>query len=102
MYPQFFHSYFIYFINSIDKTRCHTKFSGVVSLSNCILTFEGYLMSNHPRRRFIPLPRVLVWFYGITTIVGYLMLNPFLSIFFKQFSLAEVHSLNVKNSSIVI
>ena len=33
----------------------------------------------------------LVWFYGIPTIVGYLMPNPFLYIkqfYFKQFSLA--------------
>ena len=34
-------------------------------------------------------------FYGISTFVGYLMPNPFLCIkqfYFKQFSLAQVHS----------
>ena len=41
----------------------------------------------------------MVWFYGISTIVGYLM--PILSFtykqfYFKQFRLAWVHSLNVK------
>ena len=45
--------------------------------------------------------RVLVgWFvgfYGISTFVGYLTPNPFLC---KQFSLAWVHSLIVKNISI--
>ena len=33
----------------------------------------------------------LVWFYGISTIVGYLMPNPFYTykrFYFKQFSLA--------------
>ena len=42
----------------------------------------------------------LVWFYGISTIIGYFMLNPFYTykqLCFKQFSLAEVHSLNGKN-----
>ena len=41
----------------------------------------------------------LVWFYGISTIVGYLMPNPFYTykqFYFKQFSLAQVHSLKVK------
>ena len=38
-----------------------------------------------------------VGFYGISTFVGYLAPNPFLC---KQFSLAWVHSLIVKNSSI--
>ena len=35
-------------------------------------------------------PFGLFWFYGISTIVGYFMPNPFL------YSLAQVHSLNVK------
>ena len=42
---------------------------------------------------------LLIWFYGISTFVGYLMPNPFYSyiqFYFKQFSLAKVHSLNVK------
>ena len=48
----------------------------------------------------------LVWFvglYGISTLVGYLTPNLFLvnsQFFFKQFSLAGVHSLIVKNISI--
>ena len=36
-----------------------------------------------------------IWFYDITTIVGYLMPNPFLYtklFYFKQLSLAKVHS----------
>ena len=46
----------------------------------------------------------LVWFYGTSTIVGYLMPNPYLYIkqfYSKQFSLAKVHSFNVKNNSIL-
>ena len=41
----------------------------------------------------------LVWFYAISTIVGYSMLNRFYTykqFYFKQFSLAWVCSLNVK------
>ena len=40
----------------------------------------------------------LFGFYGISNFVGYLMPNPFLykQFYFKQFSLASVHSLNVK------
>ena len=36
-----------------------------------------------------PLDRQLVWFYGTSTIVGYLMPDPFLyvyTVYFKQFS----------------
>ena len=36
-------------------------------------------------------PKVLIWFYGISTIVGYLIPNPFYTFkqfYFKQFSLA--------------
>ena len=44
------------------------------------------------------------WVYGISTCVGYLTLNPFFyaksQFCFKQFSLAWVHSLIVKNVSI--
>ena len=29
----------------------------------------------------------LIWFYGISTIIGYLMLNPYKQFYFKQFSL---------------
>ena len=41
----------------------------------------------------------LFGFYGISTFVGYLTPNPFLynQFYFKQFSLAWVHSLIVKN-----
>ena len=39
----------------------------------------------------------LVWFYGISTFVGYLTPNQF---YLKQFSLAWVHSLIIKNISI--
>ena len=45
----------------------------------------------------------LVWlfeFYGISSFVGYLTSNPFLyknQFYFKQFSLAWVHNLIVKN-----
>ena len=42
-------------------------------------------------------------FYGISTFVGYLSPNPFHTnnqFYFKQFSLAWVHSLIVKNNSI--
>ena len=45
----------------------------------------------------------LVEFYGISTFGGYLMSNPFYTynqFYFKQFSLAGVHSLIVKNISI--
>ena len=45
----------------------------------------------------------LVGFYELSTIVDYLMPNPFLyknQFYFKQFSLAWVHSFNVKNISI--
>ena len=44
----------------------------------------------------------LFGFYGISTFVGYLMLNPFLCkyFYFKQFCLVRVHSLIVKNISI--
>ena len=38
--------------------------------------------------------------YGISIIVGYFMANPFYTykqFYFKQFSLAYVHSLNLKN-----
>ena len=45
----------------------------------------------------------LFGFYGISTVEGYLMPNPFYTnkqFYFKQFSLAWVHSLIVKNSSI--
>ena len=45
----------------------------------------------------------LVWFYGISAFVGYLMPNPFSTnnqFYLKQFSLAWVHSLIVKNISI--
>ena len=41
------------------------------------------------------------WFYGISTFVSYLTLNPFLcynQFYFKQFSLARVHSLIVKKT----
>ena len=42
---------------------------------------------------------MLFEFYGISTFVGYLMPNPFYytnnQFFFKQFSLAQVRSLNV-------
>ena len=41
-----------------------------------------------------------VGFYGISTIVGYLTPNPFLYKYSKQFSLASVHSLIIKNISI--
>ena len=45
---------------------------------------------------------LLFGFYGISTFVGYLTQNPFLNnqFYFKQFSLALVHSLIVKNISI--
>ena len=40
----------------------------------------------------------LVGFYGISTFVGYLTPNPFsYNKFFKQFSLAWVHSLILEN-----
>ena len=45
----------------------------------------------------------LVWFYGISTFVGYLTPNPFYVnnlFYWKQFSLAKVHSLIVKKISI--
>ena len=45
----------------------------------------------------------LVEFYGISTFVGYLMQNPFYTnnqFYFKQFNLAWVHNLSVKNISI--
>ena len=45
----------------------------------------------------------LVWFYGISTFVGYLTPNPFYvnnQFYLKQFGLAWVHSLIVKNISI--
>ena len=47
----------------------------------------------------------LVGFYGISTFVGYLMSNPFYAnkqFYFKQFSIAWVHSLIIKNISISI
>ena len=65
----------------------------------------------YPLSLFILVWFGLVWFYGISTIIGYLMLNPFLNALtvlfqtiqvsiqkqfhFKQFSLG-LHSLNVK------
>ena len=45
----------------------------------------------------------LFCFYGNSTFVGYLMPNPFYTnnqFYFKQFNLAELHSLIVKNISI--
>ena len=45
----------------------------------------------------------LVWFYGISTFVDYLTPNTFYvnnQFYLKQFSLAWVHSLIVKNISI--
>ena len=47
--------------------------------------------------------RKLLGFYGISTFVGYLTPNPFFvsnQFYFKQFNLAWVHSLIVKNISI--
>ena len=35
----------------------------------------------------------LVWFYGISTIVGYLMPNPYEQFYFEQFSVAQVQFL---------
>ena len=47
-------------------------------------------------------PFIVFWVYGISTFVGDLMPNPILNnqFYFKQFSLALVHSLIVKNISI--
>ena len=45
----------------------------------------------------------LVWFYGISTFVGYLRPDPFYvnnQFYLKQFGLAWVHSLIIKNISI--
>ena len=44
-------------------------------------------------------PSWLVGFYGVSTFLGYVMPNPFLYIYFKQFSLARVHSPNISISN---
>ena len=43
---------------------------------------------------------MMMKFYGISTFAGYLTTNPFLFEYFKEFSLAWVLSLIVKNISI--
>ena len=54
------------------------------------------------KRTKLKLVGLLVGFYGISTFVRYLMLNTLLfkySVFFKQFNLAWVHNLIIKNIS---
>ena len=53
------------------------------------------ILTVYPAEGKIPLSKKgLVWFYGISTFVGYLIPNPFFvnnQFYFKQFSLARVH-----------
>ena len=47
-----------------------------------ISTIVGYLMPN-PLHTYILNLYDLVWFYGISTMVGYLMSNPFYTLYIK-------------------
>ena len=70
---------------SFSSYLAHTNKKGLLPYSNLVIWFG------------------LVWFYGISTFVGYLTPNPFYvnnQFSLKQFGLAWVHSLIVKNISI--
>ena len=69
------------------------------SLSYCLHIARGRIIE------YIPFQWLVGWlveFYGMSTFVGYLTPNPFLcrEFYLKNFSLAWVHSLIVKNISI--
>ena len=82
---------------------CSLKVTGF-ELQSCYYVHFPTYTHGKDMNLFNPLQLWLFGFYGKSTFVGYLMPNPFLSnylFYFKQFSLAWVQSLIVKNISIL-